>query len=131
MFTLFMMKVRPEILALVEYRRRAFSVLSCAIAILCLGLMTFLRLVCRGERREGLLVIAVVRPSDDVLYVDTPSWPVHKLEYDELPYRGVPADIAEFDFAISLVALQIVFQGALNFEKDELVVIQKGGQGVS
>ena len=125
------MKVRLEIQALVEYRRRAFSVLSCAVAIPCLGLMTFLRLVCRGERREGFLVIAVVRPSGDVLYVDTLSMPIHKLVYDELPYCGVPADITEFDFAISLFVLQIVFQGALNFEKDELVVIQKGGQGVS
>jgi len=102
MFTLLMMKVRLEILALVEYQRLAFSELSCAVAIPCLRLMRFLRF-CRGERRAVFSGTAVVRPSGDALYVDTLSKPTHKLVNDALPYRSVPADVAEFDFAVSLL----------------------------
>ena len=80
MFTLFMMKVRLEIQALVEYRRLAFSVLSCAVAILCLQLMMFPKLICRAERQEEFSATAVVRPFGDVLYVDMPSTPAHQLE---------------------------------------------------
>jgi hypothetical protein len=76
------MKVRLERLAPVEYRRPVFSVLSCAVAILCLRRLRFRIVVYPREQPVGFSATEVVRSYGDVLYADMPLTPTHKFGYE-------------------------------------------------